>query len=171
MHSNNSEVPKIWLPKLPGRIGRFIVGGFTIMVPFEIYNHFSPLFWLLIAALTLYLIRYSLNVGFKRNWKNLPRFGFLLVILIGTILDQIYFGTFFGAFTRSVLLVGIFWTWIHIGIAFLLSGLIGSPGCELVAYHVIYAKLRKRPYKDQPCPVPWSPIHFLDEFEKKIYLK
>jgi len=49
--------------------------------------------------------------------------------------------------------------------AFLLSGLIGSPGCEMRAFHHLYSKVTGKPTKEHYCPI--GPLHAIDQWEAK----
>ena len=61
-------------------------------------------------------------------------------------------------------LANAIWVWLlyvfsHLGLAFVLSGIIGTPGCEMRAYHDLYSRLTGVPTKEHYCPVgPLSPI-------------
>lgn len=47
----------------------------------------------------------------------------------------------------------------HLGLAFLVAGLIGTPGCEMCALHDLYSKITGNPTKEHICPVgPLGPI-------------
>ena len=66
------------------------------------------------------------------------------------------------------LLAQMVWVWelylfSHLGLAFLVSGLIGSPGCEMRAFHGLYSRLTGVPTKEHICPI--GPLNSIDQWE------
>ena len=70
----------------------------------------------------------------------------------------------FESFTTAV----IFGAWLlyiftHLRIAILIAGIIGSPGCEMRAFHNLYTRITGTPTKEHYCPV--GPLHPIDQWE------
>ena len=113
----------------------------------------------------LFLISYVINIGFSRAWKKWPAFisGGLFVAIAGfSYLTQ---GT-----VETELLARVVWGWefyvfSHLGAAFVIASLIGTPGCEMRAFHDLFSRLTGIPTKEHYCPV--GPLHPIDQWEAK----
>ena len=60
------------------------------------------------------------------------------------------------------------WGWelylfFHLGAAFIIAALIGTPGCEMRALHDLYSRVSGIPTKEHYCPV--GPLHPIDQWE------
>ena len=58
--------------------------------------------------------------------------------------------------TATALLARVIWVWelyvfVHLGTAFLIAGVIGTPGCEMRAFHDLYSRLTGVPTKEHCC--------------------
>lgn len=111
----------------------------------------------------LFLISYVINIGFSRAWKKWPALisaGMFLVIGgIGYLME----GT-----VETNFLARAVWGWelylfSHLGLAFIISALIATPGCEMRAFHNLYSHLTGVPTKEHHCPV--GPLHSIDRWE------
>ena len=74
-----------------------------------------------------------------------------------------------GAF-ETHLLARTMWVWNvylygHLGAAFIISGLIATPGCEMRAFHDLYSRITGTPTKEHYCPV--GPLHPIDQWEAR----
>jgi hypothetical protein len=66
------------------------------------------------------------------------------------------------------LLALVIWVWelyifSHLGLAFVVSELISSPGCEMRAFHFLYSRLSGNETKEHYCPI--GPLHSIDQWE------
>jgi hypothetical protein len=111
----------------------------------------------------LFLVSYVINIGFSRAWKKWPALlsagVFLVVGGIGYLME----GT-----VETSLLAQTIWSWelylySHLGISFIISALIATPGCEMRAFHDLYSRLTGVPTKEHHCPV--GPLHSIDRWE------
>lgn len=62
------------------------------------------------------------------------------------------------------------WTWelylfAHLGLSFVLSAVIGTPGCEMRALHDLYSRITGNPTKEHYCPT--GPLHLIDQWEAR----
>ena len=113
----------------------------------------------------LFLISYVVNIGYSQAWKKWPALisGGVFVALAGVgYLTQ-------GGF-ETELLARIIWGWelylfAHLGIAFVIAGVIGTPGCEMRAFHDLYSRTTGIPTKEHYCPV--GPLHPIDQWEAR----
>ena len=162
------------LPR-PGPLGRLVRFGFggaclwyvygLIQVGGNLVNDsgsIRPVIWngILIG---LFLISYVVNIGFSRAWKKWPAFisagVFALIAGVGYLTA--------GTVETSFLARGV-WVWevylfSHLGFAFIIAGVIGTPGCEMRAFHDLYSRLTGVSTKEHYCPV--GPLHPIDQWE------
>ena len=115
------------------------------------------------AVIGLFLISYVINIGFSRSWKKWP--AFVSASLFVAIAGISYFTT--GMIETEVLARSV-WAWTiylygHLGLAFLVSGLIATPGCEMRAFHDLFSRITGVPTKEHYCPV--GPLHPIDQWE------
>lgn len=111
----------------------------------------------------LFLISYVVNIGYSRAWRKWPAFFsgaiFLLLGGIGYLTEQAI---------ETQLLARAIWAWelylfSHLGLAFVISSVIGTPGCEMRAFHDLYSRITGTPTKEHYCPV--GPLHPIDQWE------
>jgi hypothetical protein len=62
------------------------------------------------------------------------------------------------------------WVWelylfSHLGLAFVLAALIGTPGCEMRAFHNLYTQVSGKPTKEHYCPI--GPLGPIDRWESQ----
>lgn len=115
------------------------------------------------TAVGLFLISYVINIGFSRAWKKWPAISSAALFLV--IAGISYFTA--GAL-ETQLLARTMWVWAvylyaHLGVAFIISGLIATPGCEMRAFHDLYSRITGNPTKEHYCPV--GPLHPIDQWE------
>jgi hypothetical protein len=127
-------------------------------------GHIKSVVWngLLIG---LFLVSYVVNIGFTKAWKKWPLF-----ISIGIFLLIAGYGYLTQGSFETNLLAHVIWGWelylfIHLGLAFITSSLVGSPGCEMRAFHYLYSRLTGLPTKEHYCPI--GPLHSIDQWEAR----
>ncbi len=111
----------------------------------------------------LLLISYVINIGFSRAWRKLPALASGALFLIVGGIGLLVVGTLE---TQGLALT--MWTWevylfTHLGLAFIVAGLIGTPGCEMRAFHDLYSRATGKPTKEHYCPV--GPLNSIDRWE------
>ncbi len=115
------------------------------------------------TAIGLFLVSYVINIGYSRSWKKWP-----------AIVSAVYFlivlgiGYFTAGVLETDLLARAMWVWIlylytHLGVAFIIAGLIATPGCEMRAFHDLYSRITGIPTREHYCPV--GPLHPIDQWE------
>lgn len=115
------------------------------------------------ALIGLFLISYVVNIGFSRAWKKWP--AIVSAGVLGLIAGAGYVIT--GSVETTILARSI-WVWelyvySHLGLAFIVAGVIGTPGCEMRAFHDLYSRVTGIPTKEHYCPV--GPLHPIDRWE------
>ena len=111
----------------------------------------------------LFLVSYIVNIGFSRAWKKWPALVSVAFLLVAAGIGYLTQGTF-----ESRVLARVMWAWelyvfSHLGIAFILAAVIGTPGCEMRAFHDLYSRITGTPTKEHYCPV--GPLHPIDQWE------
>lgn len=114
---------------------------------------------------TVFLISYVVNIGFSRSWKKRP--AVVSLIVLAAIAG---FGFFLGGGLETELLARAIWigevyVFTHLGLSFLVSAVIGTPGCEMRALHDLYSRFSGVPTKEHYCPI--GPLHPIDQWESR----
>ncbi len=162
------------LPK-PGQVGRIVRIAFGalslsyVLGLVEVHGslltaagNVRPVVWNGIVP-GLLLISYVINIGFSRAWRKLPALASGALFLIVGGIGLLVVGTLE---TQGLALT--MWTWevylfTHLGLAFIVAGLIGTPGCEMRAFHDLYSRAPGKPTKEHYCPV--GPLNSIDRWE------
>jgi hypothetical protein len=158
------------LPK-PGPVGRIVRLLFGLLCAWYVFSlidlrgsllggdgHIRSIVWNGVLP-ALFLISYIINIGYSRAWRKRPA-------IVSVVAMAVIAGVGFLVHGRleTEILARSLWAWEvyafgHLGLAFLLSGIIGTPGCEMRAFHDAYSRLTGTPTKEHRCPVgPLSPI-------------
>ena len=111
----------------------------------------------------LFLISYVVNIGFSRAWKKWPA-----IVSGGAFLAIAAYGYLTAGTIETGLLARSSWAWefyvfSHLASAFVLSAVIGTPGCEMRAFHDLYSRITGTPTKEHYCPV--GPLNPIDQWE------
>lgn len=111
----------------------------------------------------LFLVSYVINIGFSKAWKKWPAIVSAGVFLLIGGIGLIWHGTI-----ETRMLALLIWIWelyvfSHLGLAFVISALVGSPGCEMRAFHFLYSHLSGKQSKEHHCPI--GPLHSIDQWE------
>jgi hypothetical protein len=164
------------LPR-PGPFGRIIRLAFGALClwylisliqvagnPLNSDGHLKTIVWNGII-IGLFLVSYVVNIGFSKAWKKWPA-----VISAGVFLIFAAFGYITRGSIETRLLAQVIWGWelyvfSHLGLAFIISGLISSAGCEMRAFHHLYSRLTGVPTKEHYCPI--GPLHSIDQWEAR----
>lgn len=164
------------LPR-PGPIGRVVRLGFGLICLGYVYElvlafdallddngSVQPIIWngVLIG---LVLVSYIINIGFSRSWRKWP--AFVSAAILVTIAAGGYLAT--GSVETTALARSI-WVWelylfTHLGLAFVIAGIIGTPGCEMRSLHDLYTRITGRPTREHVCPI--GPLGPIDQWESR----
>jgi hypothetical protein len=167
------------LPR-PGPAGRLVRLGLGILCLRHVYaliqvsgnlmgtdGSIRPLIWNGVI-IGLFLVSYIVNIGFSRAWKKWPA-----VISAGSLAIIAGVGYGLAGMIETNLLARSIWSWelyvfSHLGLAFIIAGAIGTPGCEMRAIHDLYSRLTGVPTKEHYCPI--GPLHAIDQWEARQHL-
>ncbi len=155
-----------------GRLVRLVVGIACLYALWEIIRFanvasaqpFSTLgtrITLLFAPLCL--LNYVVNIGFAKSWGHRPLLASLVTLSvlagIGIVITDSPDNRFFGIPLN--LWLGYFYA--HLGLSFVLSAVIATPGCEMRAIPELLGRLRGKPSEEHRCPATF--ISRIDEWE------
>jgi len=161
----------------PGPVGRLVRLAFGALCLHYVYGlatvqdsilssdgSIRPLLWNGIIP-GLLLVSYVVNIGFSRAWKKWP--AVISAVALGTVALVGYVAS---GSLETVVLARSIWSWElyvfgHLGTAFLIAALIGTPGCEMRAFHDLYSRLTGVSTKEHYCPV--GPLHPIDQWEAR----
>ena len=164
------------LPK-PGPVGRLVRLAFGLLCAWYVKGlidvadtlvtsdgHIRTLIWNGILP-GLFLISYVINIGFSRAWRKWPAIVSAIVFLVVAVIGYLPQGV-----VETELLARVIWIWelyvsSHLGVAFLIAGSIGTPGCEMRAFHDLYSRLTGKQTKEHYCPI--GPLHPIDQWESR----
>jgi hypothetical protein len=164
------------LPR-PGPVGRLVRLALGVLCLRHVYGliqvsgnligtdgGIQPLIWNGVI-IGLFLVSYIVNIGFSRAWKKWPAVisAAALAIIAGV-------GYALEGMIETNLLARSIWSWemyvfSHLGLAFIIAGAIGTPGCEMRAFHDLYSRLTGVPTQEHYCPV--GPLHPIDQWEAR----
>jgi hypothetical protein len=127
-------------------------------------GHIKSLVWNGVIA-GLFLVSYVVNIGFSKAWKKWPA---IISAGVFVVIGAVGFLTRGDVETR--LLAQAIWGWelyvfAHLGLAFVVSGVIGTPGCEMRSFHDLYSRFTGSPAKEHFCPI--GPLHPIDQWEAR----
>ena len=162
------------LPR-PGPVGRLVRLAFALACLYYVWGlmnattdpigsngHIRPLI-LNGIIFGLFLISYVINIGFSRSWKKWPA-----IISAGVFAGIAVLGYMGTGNPETTLLAWSIWSWelylfTHLGGAFLIASLVGTPGCEMRAFHDLFTRVTGIVTKEHVCPV--GPLRPIDEWE------
>lgn len=113
----------------------------------------------------LLLVSYVINIGFSRNWKKRP--ALISAALLGAIACVGYLA---GGTVDTAALARALWFWElyvfgHLGVSFVVASAIGTPGCEMRAFHDLYSRITGVESKEHECPI--GPLRPIDQWEAR----
>jgi hypothetical protein len=164
------------LPR-PGPVGRLVRLGLGILCLRYVYGLIQVAGGLIAAdgsirivvwngiIFALFLVSYVVNIGFSRAWKKWPA-----IVSAGAFAIIAGVSYAMTGMIETNLLARSIWIWelyifSHLGLAFIIAGVIGTPGCEMRAFHDLYSRLTGVPTKEHYCPV--GPLRPIDEWESR----
>jgi hypothetical protein len=161
-------------PAIVGRAVRLVFGLALlwavyglIVVGWDQFVSTTPLsdlsFWILIAFAFKWT-PYVINIGFGSNWKRRPRYLIVGAILVLVVADLLVYGTWWAPPLGTFLWIWLLYFSAHLGISFVLSALIATPGCEMRALPHLWTILSGRRTDEHYCP---GFLDKIDEWERE----
>ena len=160
-------------PGLVGRLVRFLLGlslmwGLYAMVSSSVWFFTanrppsSWSFWFF-AVVAFLVTPYVVNIGFGKSWRRWPRVVVGAIAAIMVVASLVVYESWWSP------LVGVFvWAWLiyfalHLGISFLVSAVIATPGCEMRALPHLWTVISGKETKEHYCP---GPLDRIDAWER-----
>ena len=112
----------------------------------------------------LFLVSYVVNIGYSRDWKKWPAIASGLILASAAAYDWTLTGNIEGLWLARLLWVWLIYVFGHLGLAFVLSAILATPGCEMRAFHQAWSKLTGIPTKEHHCPI--GPLGPVDRWER-----
>jgi hypothetical protein len=110
------------------------------------------------------LVSYIVNIGYSRSWNKWPAAVSMFLILIAAGINYALYESLEGYITAVVLHFWLLYIFSHLGLAFVLSAVIGTPGCEMRSFHHLYSLMTGNQTKEHHCPI--GPLQAIDKWEQ-----
>ncbi len=144
----------------PGPIGRLVrlaMGVFLAWIVWQLAFRYgvsgltqpAAWFWIVFA---LGLAPYVVNIGFGVTWGAWPRIAGGLLLAAGAAVGYFQDDTVIGQPLWAATLVFMTYIYVHLGISFLLSALLATPGCEMRAIPHLIGIVRGKSSDEHYCP-------------------
>ncbi len=161
--------------KRPGPIGRLVrlslglvCGWFFVFLivvgPAQVVSQFpyTEGIWLWVVV-ALYLFSYVINIGFHRQWGQWPQVAILAGALMASFIGYVAYDDFWGSPLAWFLIAWLSYFSAHLGISFVLSSILATPGCEMRSISHLLAVISNRSLIVHQCPV--APLSRIDAWE------
>ncbi len=169
------------LPK-PGSIGRFVRLGWGVfllwsfvnvvqqwqtLVSLETLPHWSFLVIALFTASKVFPYVITIGLGFNSYYKPLS-YGLIVMNLVGTGLSWLMAGNLWSPLMGWFVGIWFLYTIGHLGVSFLLSSVLSTPGCEMRSIPQLWSILMHQETKEHFCP---GHIDAVDRWEMNLKKK
>ena len=152
-------------PRTIGRLVRLFMGCLCLWVTWELATKSvvadlsDPSWWFLIA-IGLLLIKYVVNIGFGISIGAWPLNLSLMLIAFPAMASYLFTGVLFSTSLWLTATVWMVYVYGHLGISFLLSSVLATPGCEMRAIPHMFGILKGKDAAEHYCPA------FIDNIDK-----
>ncbi len=167
----------------PGPVGRLIRLGWGILITYVFANTVAnsilaldgsralvgtttpqnTVFWA-ILLLWFMVTPYVINIGFSRNWGRKPQFVIVGIAAILVAISYVTNGTAWSPALGWFIYIWVAYVSGHLGISFLLSAVLATPGCEMRAIPHLYTAVSGHETKEHYCP---GHLDAIDKWEAK----
>lgn len=168
--SGQADPRELHPPLFVGRLARLITGLLCGLVVFQVLEDLRGMLaihpdlqldlslWLAIA-IGIYEIPEVINIGFSTNWRSWNiRIAVLALLLLISIVSLFSTGSPIGLPLALAVYAFLLYTFGHLGISFLLSTLLATPGCEMRAIPQLWSLITGKEAKAQYCPGFLTPL-------------
>eukprot|EP01084_Bolivina_argentea_P048739 89754_1 len=156
-----------WQPRTFGRGCRIMCGFIMLLMVENAWNveSMESIYYVTMVILNVYLLQFSINLMFdKPSFGHKPQILFIGLWLTLFIFDSLNIN---GYLPRLLCNVVILYSFGLIGTAYILCGILGVGGCELMAYYAIFNHFKTGSCScdEIDCPLPISPLYIFDKIE------
>ncbi|MDX1570229.1 MAG: hypothetical protein R3200_07070 [Xanthomonadales bacterium] len=140
-----------------GRLVRLLFGILCLSLVWQVLVHGEPVdlrlpgYWAL-AAFALLLVPYVVNIGFGVVFGTWPRWISAGVMLAAAGGSWIGTGELLGTPLWWLLNAWLTYVYGHLGISFVLSSVLGTPGCEMRAIPDLFGRVSGSEAREHYCP-------------------
>ena len=165
----------------PGPIGRLFRLALGVLCLYALADIVSYIEWttmqpfsslgnrLLLLLAPLWVISYVVNIGFSKSWGRKPLIGSAIFLLISAVSAYVVSGSFDSPIFGVPLNLWLAYFYGHLGISFVLSALIATPGCEMRAIPELFSRVSGHSSDEHHCPAGF--ITQIDEWEQRRLAK
>lgn len=155
----------------PGPIGRIVrisLGALCLWLVWQLVTRsepqdlFNPSFWVM-AAFGLMLAPYVVNIGFGVKWGAWPAVFSLAAILAAAAYGYAMSGSTSGTLLWATVAIWMAYIYGHLGISFVLSAILATPGCEMRAIPHLLGSVFRSEAREHYCP---GFIENIDQWER-----
>ena len=147
-------------PGVIGRIARLLLGGLCLypvlifwMQPGALVRSAVPHWSTWVAILyAVYLFPPVVNIGFGVSWKAWPRYVDGGLIVLGVVAGWLVGDSWWTPVLGRYVWLTVFYVFGHLGLSFLLSAVIATPGCEMRAIPHLWTLVTGRATREHYCP-------------------
>ena len=162
-------------PGLLGRVFRLGLGVLILLGMLPIVQDFTYFrdvttvpgnvtLWIF-SAIILSATHHVVNLGLGVSWGRWPQIVVVALAVIAIALDLLFYGRLWAPPLGILYFVWIVVIAIPLGVAFVISGLLGTPGCEMRGFADLWARLRRQDASEHYCP---GGIDFVDRWEARF---
>ena len=140
-----------------GRLVRLILGALCLWLVWQLVTHsgkpdmYNPSFWVM-AAFGLMLAPYIVNIGLGVKWGAWPRILSAVIILAPAAVGFAASGSIPGELLWGTAAVWMVYIYAHLGISFVLSSILATPGCEMRAIPHLLGIVFRNEAREHYCP-------------------
>jgi hypothetical protein len=159
-------------PGVVGRVVRLLVGLLLLSGLYSMLTDGLSLFSLRVAprswtfwlfvVIAFYVTPYVVNIGFGTNWRRVPQLFIAVTAGVLIAIDLIAYGTWWAPPLGTFVWVWLVYFSAHLGFSFVLSTLLGTPGCEMRAIPHMWTLLTGKATREHYCP---GPLDRIDKWE------
>jgi hypothetical protein len=149
-------------PGFIGRAVRFAFGAWLLWALYTLLRYGwiilvdttppSRIEWWLFIILAFWLTPYVVNIGFTRNWWRAPQVVVVAAAALAIVIDLAVYGTWWAPPVGLFALAWLVYFSAHLGLSFVLSALIATPGCEMRAFPHLWTLTTGHSTKEHYCP-------------------
>jgi hypothetical protein len=123
----------------------------------------SARLWLVLAPLCIFSD--VVNIGFSKNWGHRPLVAALGLLVLFALAARFVSGSLDSPLLGIPLNAWLAYSYGHLGLCFVLSALLATPGCEMRALPELLGRITGRPSPEHHCPVSF--IDRIDAWERR----
>ena len=158
-------------PRVIGRLARLLLGTYLsfhawqVITVADVRDVDNPMMWVSVI-LALWLIPPIINIGLGVDTKNHVRYSLIALGVVVAVIGWLRLGSPLSDYTWWWMKVTTGYTWSHLGVSFVLSAILATPGCEMRSIPDLIARLRGISAQEHHCP---GFIRQIDEWEARAF--